>query len=160
MKGDLLDKSSNFNIMSFCKYLIENDAKYGQLKVNRPKKQGLASAKAALEDFVNATDDYDDDTDIEPTIDINGLAEAVSAIRDMVSEAGLDAEVDLDDLDLEDDEDEEIAPNGEEEEDYIENGVDLHTIVPHNSEAEQFSEIETDDSTELEESFTGWDDLF
>ena len=159
MKGDLLDKSSNFNIMSFCKYLIENDTKYSQLKVKRPSKQGLAGAKAALEDFVNATDDYDDDTDIELTIDKNGLAEAVNFINDIISEAGLDAEVDLDDLDLEDDEDDEIAPNGEEEEDYIENGVDLHTIVPHNSEAEQFSEIETD-STELEESFTGWDDLF
>lgn len=159
MKGDLLDLSSNFNIMSFCKYLIENDTKYGQLKVKRPSKQGLAGAKAALEDFVNATDDYDDDTDIELTIDKNGLAEAVNFIHDIISEAGLDAEVDLDDLDLEDDEDDEIAPNGEEEEDYIENGVDLHTIVPHNSEAEQFSEIETD-STELEESFTGWDDLF
>lgn len=144
--------------MSFCKYLIENDTKYGQLKVKRPSKQGLAGAKAALEDFVNATDDYDDDTDIEPTIDKNGLAEAFDFINDIVNEAGLDAEVDLDDLDL--DEDEEIAPNGEEEEDYIENGVDLHTIVPHNSEAEQFSEIDPDDSTELEESFTGWDDLF
>lgn len=144
--------------MSFCKYLIENDTKYGQLKVKRPSKQGLAGAKAALEDFVNATDDYDDDTDIEPTIDKNGLAEAFDFINDIVNEAGLDAEVDLDDLDL--DEDEEIAPNGEEEDDYIENGVDLHTIVPHNSEAEQFSEIDPDDSTELEESFTGWDDLF
>ncbi len=157
MKGDLLDNySSNLNIMSFCKYLIENDLKYGQLKVKRPSKQGLAGAKAALEDFVDATDDYDDETDIEPTIDINGLAEAM---MDLVNEAGLDDELDLDDLDL--GEDDEIAPNGEEEEDYIENGVDLHTIVPHNSEAEQFSEIEVDDdSTELEESFTGWDDLF
>lgn len=145
--------------MSFSEYLIENDLKYGQPKVKRPSKQGMKGAKAALKDFVDATDDYDNDTDVELELDANKLAEAYDAISNFVMEAGLDDEVDLDDLDL--DEDEEIAPNGEDNDDYIENGVDLHTIVPHNSEAEQFSEIEVDeDSTELEESFTGWDDLF
>lgn len=131
------------------------------MKVNRPTKQGLAGAKAALEDFISATDDYDDDTDIELELDDNKLAEAVSIVRDFLGDylnESVDDDLDLDDLDL--DEDDELAANGEDDDDYIENGVDLHTIVPHNSEAEQFSEVDNDGSTELEESFTGWDDLF
>jgi hypothetical protein len=176
--------------MNFSEYLTSldesDDVEFGETKVDLPEEEGFSAAKSALDDFVEATDDNDDDEDIDLSLDdmcnegyyeedctddldedtVNNIREACEYILTHLDaltesdESEIEKDIDIDDLDLEDDDDGEIAINGEDDDDYIENGVDLHTIVPHNSEDEQFSEIEVNEGdTELEESFTGWDDL-
>ena len=75
---------------------------------------------------------------------------------DELMKEAVDLFLEADDIDTDDllsDEEDEYESNGNEDDefDYIQNGIDLHTVIPHNSEDEQFSNIE--------ESFTGWEDL-
>ena len=122
---------------------VEDDIELGG-----PDEYGLDAADS-IEDYQYHQED-DDRSDRNPD------ALMKESYLDDDIDAFLEAEIDVDDLMS--DEDDEVEPNGDTDDEfnYTQNGVDLHTVVPHNSESEQFSNA---DNSSLEESFTGWEDL-
>lgn len=122
---------------------VEDDIELGG-----PDEYGLDAADS-IEDYQYHQED-DDRSDRDPD------ALMKESYLDDDIDAFLEADIDVDDLMS--DEDDEVEPNGDTDNEfnYIQNGIDLHTVVPHNSESEQFSNA---DNSSLEESFTGWEDL-
>ncbi len=162
---------------------VDEQDEFGVDKICPPDSEGLDAAAHAANDFGVASDGEDtdveqifnkalDDEDFEcceEGFDMRYFTEAKEAevknvppipkdVRKNLREA---AEYILSVLN----EEEGYAPNGEDTDDYIDDdGVDQNTIPAYPEENDQFSNVDglSDDfvDNDIEESATGWDDLF
>jgi hypothetical protein len=161
---------------------VKEQDEYGVDKLDQPDSEGLDAAAHAANDFTNASDGEDTDLDMifnkaitsedfdccEEGADMRYFYEAKEPevknvpsipkdIRKNLREA---AEYILAVL-----EEDGYAPNGEDPDDHIDSdGVDQNTVPAYPEEKDQFSNVDglSDDfvDNDIEESATGWDDLF
>lgn len=162
---------------------VSEQNELGVDKICPPDSEGLDAAAHAANDFGVASDGEDtdveqifnkalDDEDFdccEEGVDMRYFTEAKEAevknvppipeeVRKNLREA---AEYILSVLD----EEENYVPNGEDPDDHIDaDGVDQNTVPAYPEEKDQFSNVDglSDDfvDNDIEESATGWDDLF
>ena len=162
---------------------IQEQDEFGEDKLDQPDSEGLDAAADAANSFTTASDG--EDTDVEMIFnkaltseDFDNLEEDTNMSKYFTEAAEAEA-TNIPDLPanvrknlreaaeyilavLEEDG---YAPNGEDEDDYIDDdGVDQNTVPSYPEEKDQFSNVDgLDDKfvdNDIEESFTNWDDLF
>lgn len=181
--GEVTPSSKKTDFEKESESVSEQD-EYGEDKLDQPDSEGMDAAAKAANYFTNASDGEDTDVDMifnkaltsedfdsveesefdmsdnryfheaeEPDVNIPDLP---ADVRQNLREA---AEYILAVLD------EEYEPNGEDPDDHIDSdGVDQNTVPTYPEEKDQFSNVDglSDDfvDNDIEESATGWDDLF
>lgn len=121
-----------------------DDGVYGVLKTELPSEEGFKAACKAADDFANASDGGQD-VDVDLNIDI-ALPKDVSGFNESFDmEGGEEPVVDPN-----------TVPAVPEEEDQFSDPDDDEAAVGSVSDAE----LAADDDESIEESSTGWDDLF
>lgn len=180
--GEVTPSSKKTDFEKESESVSEQD-EYGEDKLDQPDSEGMDAAAKAANYFTNASDGEDTDVDMifnkaltsedfdtcEESADMRYFSEAKEPeiknipsipkeIRQNLREA---AEYILAVLD----EEAEYAPNGEDPDDHIDSdGVDQNTVPAYPEEKDQFSNVDglSDDfvDNDIEESATGWDDLF
>lgn len=150
-------------------WLKKNEDKFGEIKIEKPSNEGLAAGIAAADQFVEAKDGQADDIDLSFHDAFKDIEEGLEEDADLLSgfneEAEVDSPIDPGTIPAFPEEQDQITVEEPKDPEMIGGEMPEAEEAPTGEETVSDAELAADDAEmeeldDLDESFTGWDDLF